>query len=94
MSRIRKIHIESLMQILSNLYNRGANFVDIEGVSSEDQDIIRLFFQDSYIDPEYMNEFEEFMEEIGGEPVDKDNEDSPTIEIKKLTDKDLTDLIG
>jgi hypothetical protein len=94
MSRIKKIHIESLMQILSNLYNRGADFVDIEGVSVEGQDIIRLYFQDAYIDPEYMNEFEEFMEEVGGEPVEKNREESPTIEMKKLTDKDLNELIG
>lgn len=94
MSRIRKIHIESLMEILSNLYNRGADFVDIEGLSNEGQDIIRLYFQDSYIDPEHIEEFEEFMEEVGGEPVDKEQNTSTTIEVKKLTDKDITDLIG
>jgi len=94
MSRIRKIHIESLMQILSNLYNRGADFVDIEGITNEGQDIIRLYFQDSYIDPEYISEFEQFMDEVGGEPIEPDKQDSPTIEMKKLTDKDLNELIG
>lgn len=90
MSRIRKIHIESLMEILSGLYNAGADFVDIEGISQEGQDIIRLYFQDSYIDPEHLEDFESFMEQVGGEP----QEDNPSIEVKKLTDRDLNELIG
>lgn len=82
------------MQILHQLYDKGVDYVDIEGHISEGQDIIRLYFQDSYIDPEYIDEFEKFMEEVGADPINKDEtEDTPKVEIKKLTDEDLNQLI-
>lgn len=92
MSMIRRIHVESLMQILHQIYDRGADYVDIEGVINDGQDIIRLHFQDSYIDPEYLDEFEQFMEDVDAEPV-KNTETSTKMEMRKLTDDDLNQIV-
>jgi hypothetical protein len=43
------------MEILSELYNDGADFIDISGMPDEDQDVISIFVRE-----EYMNQDEEY----------------------------------
>jgi len=55
------------MEILSELYNEGADYVDISGMPNEDQDVISIFVRE-----EYMNEDEEYDEEYNGDLSDDD----------------------
>lgn len=52
---LQKIPIKNLMEILSELYNDGADYVDISGMPDEDQDVISIFVRE-----EYMNQDEEY----------------------------------
>lgn len=47
----RKIPLETLIEILHEVYEQGANFIDIEGTIHEKQDVIGI-----YVYPEYMEE--------------------------------------
>lgn len=55
------------MEILSELYNEGADYVDISGMPNEDQDVISIFVRE-----EYMNQDEEYDEEYNGDLSDDD----------------------
>ena len=56
------------MEILSELYNEGADYVDISGMPDEDQDVISIFVRE-----EYMNQDEEHdEEECNGDLSDDD----------------------
>jgi hypothetical protein len=56
------------MEILSELYNDGADFIDISGMPDEDQDVISIFVRE-----EYMNQDEEeYDEEYNGDLSDDD----------------------
>ncbi len=65
---LQKIPIKNLMEILSELYNDGADFIDISGMPDEDQDVISIFVRE-----EYMNQDEEeYDEEYNGDLSDDD----------------------
>jgi hypothetical protein len=64
---LQKIPIKNLMEILSELYNDGADYVDISGMPDEDQDVISIFVRE-----EYMNQDEEYDEEYNGDLSDDD----------------------
>lgn len=56
------------MEILSELYNDGADYIDISGVPNVEQDVISIFVRE-----EYMNEDEEYdEEECNGDLSDED----------------------
>lgn len=80
--RIRKIHLQSLIQTLSEIWDRGVDFVDIHGVIEDGQDTIGISFCKSYMDEEFAEEFDNFGEE----------QISSNIKVK-LSDEDLNQLI-
>lgn len=47
--KIRKIHLDSLIQILVDLYDRGIEYVDIIGQLDDVQDTIGLSFSEDYM---------------------------------------------
>lgn len=49
MNKIRKVELESLINILEDLYNSGVNYVDITAEHSDEQDVIHIT-----VIPEYM----------------------------------------
>jgi|688.fasta_scaffold138601_2 hypothetical protein len=78
MSLIRKIPLNTLISILENIYNSGANYVDIQGETDDSgvpQDTIIFSVR-----PEYMCDDEE-----------EDNDDE--CKIKTLSDEELNELI-
>jgi hypothetical protein len=78
MSPLRKIPLEMLIQILQELYDGGADYVDISGdndVDGNPRDTIKLT-----VKPEYLSDF------------DDDNEDQE-IKLSGLSDEDINDLI-
>jgi len=77
MSLIRKIPLENLLNILENIYNSGADYVDIKGVTDDSgvpQDTIIFSVR-----PEYMSDSEE--------------ENNDECKIKTLSDEELNELI-
>jgi len=78
MSPLRKIPLEMLIQILQELYDGGADYVDISGdndVDGSPRDTIKLT-----VKPEYLSDF------------DDDNEDQE-IRLTGLSEEDINDLI-
>lgn len=86
---IKKIPLNELIDILSDLYNRGVDFIDI--LAPEDpteDDRMTIKFTKEYMSPE--------MELEEGEALDDDEEDIMDIQIvpdTKLSDEDLNQLI-
>lgn len=54
----RKVPLEELIEVLSQVYEQGADYVDIVGMPDEEQDTIGI-----YVYPEYMNKEGEKEEE-------------------------------
>lgn len=80
--RVRKIDIQSLLQTLEELYHKGVDFVDIVLERGEGQDTIGLYYNKSYMDEEYMENF--------------DSSDDEPVQAKinvKLSDEDLNNLM-
>jgi uncharacterized radical SAM superfamily protein len=77
--KLQKIPLEAFIEALVQLYENGANFVDIIGIPDVDQDIIGLAVKN-----EYLVDLEE-----------DDDDDEEEYKIKKqvmLTDDDITRL--
>jgi hypothetical protein len=77
--QLRKIPLEQLLSILSDLYEDGADYIDISGVAStskeDPQDVIKITVR-----PDYMsNEINE--------------EESSNVDVRRLSDTDINDLI-
>lgn len=85
--RIKKINVLNLLQVLEELYDKGVDYIDIEGNKSIDQDVISLYFEESYINENYVGTIEEFINNLN-QIGNQDN-----IAVKKLTDEDINKLI-
>jgi hypothetical protein len=89
MEPLRKIPLEMLLQILQDLYDSGADYVDISGatdVNGAPRDTIKITVR-----PEYMTNIDNDSDVAIEEEFDMDwsEEDIPS----RLSDKDLNDLI-
>jgi hypothetical protein len=88
MSSLRKIPLEMLIQILEDLYNGGADYVDILGeADGEQRDTIKFI-----VKPEYISDFDEEDDEINIEQkfeLERIKED----ESSSLSEEDINDLI-
>jgi hypothetical protein len=90
MDPLRKIPLEMLIQILEDLYNSGADYVDISGdndVNGVPKDTIKITVR-----PEYMSDFDENNElnlehELELEWEEDDEDESG------LSDEDINNLI-
>ena len=96
--KLSKIPLEPLIQILTDLFDSGADYIDISGEASEEdgkpKDIIKIT-----IKPEYLiaNEPIEMIEdEEGNQHVEMDYSDDHYVEKedpRSLSDEDINDLI-
>jgi hypothetical protein len=76
---LRKIALKAFIDTLVNVYNSGADYVDLVGSNDEEQDTIGIIVTDEYMaDPDDM--------ELEIEDGDEDEE-------KKLSDDDIDQLI-
>lgn len=74
----KKVPLFSLLEILTDLYEEGVNFIDISGENiSSVKDIIHIDIQPNYIDEKYESE------EVTNEEI----------KVTKLSDDNLNDLI-
>jgi hypothetical protein len=100
---IKKIPLKGLLEILTDLYEEGVNFIDFSsGVGTEDKDVLKIDIQ-----PEYMASEEELAnEELEDDDDDDDNEGedyketirnlagkSSDITVTKLSEDDLNNLL-
>ena len=92
---LQKIPLERFIDVLIELYDRGADFVDIVGSPDKEQDMMSIIVRLEYVDPE-RNDFDNEEEIIDDDDVD-DNIDNkkncPVIRNVKLSEKDLNNLI-
>lgn len=63
---LQKIPIKNLMEILSELYNDGADYIDISGVPNVEQDVISIFVRE-----EYMNQDEEYNGDLSDDDLNQ-----------------------
>ena len=63
---LQKIPIKNLMEILSELYNDGADYIDISGVPNIEQDVISISVRE-----EYMNQDEEYNGDLSDEDLNQ-----------------------
>lgn len=99
--KLRKIPLEPLLQILTDLFDSGADFIDISGENNADGDELRDIIKIT-IKPEYMMDKDDMIEEIEMDySGDYDNDDVTNnthkqirIEDKRgLSDEDIDNLI-
>lgn len=83
--RIRKVPLESFIDILADLYDKGVDYVDIVGLLNDSQDGIMISFS-----KEYMSE--EFQENFDMIPTTKITKTDTEININ-LSDDDLNELL-
>jgi len=84
MNTLRKIPLEGLIQILTNLFEDGADFIDISGQQDDREggaiDVIKIT-----VKPEYMSDEDELEIEVD---MDGYEEDKPS-----LSEDDINELI-
>jgi hypothetical protein len=86
MNTLRKIPLEGLIEILTNLFQEGADFIDISGQQDDREegsiDVIKIT-----VKPEYMSDDNELEIEVDMEGYEEE-EDKPT-----LSEDDINELI-
>lgn len=85
MNRIRKIPLQELIDILTEMHSCGIDFIDISGKNTNDEDSISISFQEEYVNPDYRESFQEKINNI--EAPEKN------INISRLTDDDINQLL-
>jgi len=92
--RLRKIPLESLINLLADLYDGGADYIDITAESTETNEPDQMKIT---VKPEYISEDLDTMRSIEIDFTDED-EDDDVIDNKKntnisLSEEDINDLI-
>lgn len=85
--KIKKVHLDSFITLLTDLYNRGVDYVDIIGVMDDKQDMVGLSFCKEYMSKDQEENFNDIPVNISN----KKNNDE--IEIRFSDDDDLNQLI-
>jgi hypothetical protein len=80
---LRKIALQKFIETLVNIYNSGADYVDIIGTPDEDQDIISIVVHEEYLSKD--EDEIEFIDEEEEEYIEPNN--------KPLSDEDINELI-
>lgn len=75
--KVRKIDLETFIDILMDIYNQGVDYVDIIGILGEEQDSVAVSFSKEYMSEEHSDNFDN---------INSDND-------KNLSDEDLNQLI-
>lgn len=75
--KIRKVDLETFIDILMDIYNQGVDYIDIIGIPGEVQDSVAVSFSKEYMSEEHIDNFDN---------INSDND-------KNLSDEDLNQLI-
>ena len=57
--RFRKINLQLLLDALTNIWDSGADYVDIIGIQGEDQDVINIVVKEEYMSEEETDVYDE-----------------------------------
>jgi hypothetical protein len=91
---LRKIALQPFIETLVNVYNSGADYIDLVGTPEETQDVISIVVHQDYISEAEEGEesfelvIEEDEDEEEEEESDKESPTKPT-----LSDDDINELI-
>ena len=96
---LRKIALQPFIETLVNVYNSGADYIDLVGTPEETQDIISIVVNQDYISE--AEEGEESFELVIEEDEEEEEEEQPYTKIDPLTgniipplsDDDINELI-
>ncbi len=96
--KIRKVPVDTVLRILSNLFNNGVDYVDFHGKIGDMEDVLGISFSKDYVDPEYMQQFEDMEEDELSEELSDLNIDLEFLDKKeeikvKLSDDDINKLL-
>ena len=61
--KIRKVFINSFIEVLMDLYNKGVDYVDLIATINDDRDILGISFCKEYMSDEYKENFDNIPEE-------------------------------
>lgn len=89
--KLRKIPLESLINLLADLYDGGADYIDITADSTDDDDPDQMKIT---VKPEYMSEDKDTLRKIEIDFTEEDEYDEEDIDGSgSLSDEDINDLI-
>lgn len=88
MLKLRKIPLEPLIQILQDLYDSGADYIDISGEQNGEGESLKDIIQIT-VKPDYMSDPEDVAENI---EMDYSEDDIPDT-TRTLSDDDINNLI-
>jgi hypothetical protein len=89
MLKLRKIPLEPLIQILQDLYDSGADYIDISGEQNGEGESLKDIIQIT-VKPDYMSDPEDVAENI---ELDYSDDDIPDTTTRTLSDDDINELI-
>lgn len=97
MLKLRKIPLQPLIEILQDIYESGADYIDLSGEQNDEGESPKDLIQIT-IKPEYMLHDEEekdmdITQEIELDYSDDDNDNTPSVIRKTLSEDDINDLI-
>lgn len=95
MLKLRKIPLQALIEILQDLYENGADFIDLSGEQKDEngsiKDLIQITIKHEYmLHDERNDDDDDELEEI---ELDYSNDDVPDNTSRSLSDDDINDLI-
>lgn len=98
MLRLRKIPLQPLIEILQDLYDSGADYIDLSGEQSKEgedlKDIIQITVKPEYIlhedDDDDDDDVDNNIQEV---KMDYSDDNTPDTSRKSLSDDDINDLI-
>ena len=77
--RLKKIPLKVFLEALTDIYNRGVDYVDIIGTPGEEQDSIGIAIKEEYFSKDILD--------------DEDDDEFDNREDKSLSDDDLNQLL-
>ena len=96
MLRLRKIPLQPLIEILQDLYDSGADYIDLSGEQSKEgedlKDIIQITVKPEYIlhEDDDDDDIDNNIQEV---KMDYSDDNTPDTSRKSLSDEDINDLI-
>lgn len=94
MLKLRKIPLGPFIEMLQDLWENGADFIDLSGEQSEDNSPTSRDMIQITVKPEYLsNDEEDVIELIQEVELDYSNDDIPSTTRKTLSDDDINELI-
>lgn len=78
--KIRKVHLDTLMEVLADLYDKGVDYVDIIGTIDEVQDSIGISFCSDYMNKDMKENFDD----ISTQEIDNNEEPNSSLDEDNL----------